>query len=215
GFADLRSFGLEAPFGVSLALPLPREVLRGIEGGPGRDYFEAYHDLNAKLDGLALAGEAFLLKKGHKAFAQTVSRVTESEGYRSEMPHKTVATRAGLGWIGKSALLVTRQFGSALRLSSILTDAPLACGTPMEESLCGSCIACQSACPAGAIQGENWQKGVERGRLVDVFRCREVARALAKERIGEEITLCGRCIAACPYAKAYLAGDEGKRGLSS
>ncbi|MDR2514526.1 MAG: epoxyqueuosine reductase [Christensenellaceae bacterium] len=206
GFADLREFAQSYPFGVALALPLPKGVLRGIEGGPKRDYFEAYHALNAELDGLALAGEAFLREKGNKAFAQTVERVVESEDYRSEMPHKTVATRAGLGWIGKSALLVTREFGPALRLSSILTDAPLDCAKPSDVSLCGECAACQAGCPAGAILGENWQRCLERKGLVDVFRCREYARALAKERLGEAITLCGKCIAACPYARAYLAG---------
>jgi len=40
----------------------------------------------------------------------------------SSMPQKTIATRAGLGWIGKTALLITPQFGSAIRLNSVLTD---------------------------------------------------------------------------------------------
>ena len=44
---------------------------------------------------------------------------------QTALPHKTIATRAGIGWIGKSALLVTAKYGSAIRLSSILTDTPI------------------------------------------------------------------------------------------
>ena len=45
---------------------------------------------------------------------------------------------------------------------------------------------------------------VEREALVDVEACRKAARALALERVGKEITLCGKCIEVCPYTQAWI-----------
>ena len=56
---------------------------------------------------------------------KTVLATKEYGIFRTVMPHKTVAVHAGLGWIGKSALFVTEKYGSAVRLTSVLTDAPL------------------------------------------------------------------------------------------
>ncbi len=81
---------------------------------------------------------------------------------RTELPHKTVATRAGLGWIGKCALLVTRQFGSAVRLTSFLTDAELECAVPVTQSACRGCTLCVDTCPAGAVSGRQWSTEVDR-----------------------------------------------------
>ena len=44
--------------------------------------------------------------------------------------------------------------------------------------------------------------------LVDVEKCRPAARKLAWERLGEEITLCGKCIEVCPYTRRYLEKSE-------
>lgn len=92
------------------------------------------------------------------------------------MPHKTVAVCAGIGWIGKSALLVTPEFGSAVRLTSVLTDAPLTVDKIIEKSPCEKCNVCKEACPAHAIVGNVWRQGVERDYIVNVLKCRETAR---------------------------------------
>ena len=55
----------------------------------------------------------------------------------AELPHKTVATRAGIGWIGKCALLVTEKYGSAIRLTTVLTDMDLETDQPINGSKCG------------------------------------------------------------------------------
>ena len=50
----------------------------------------------------------FLKNKGFDALAKTQSVVkTDETTKRSKLPHKTVATKAGVGWIGKCALLIT------------------------------------------------------------------------------------------------------------
>lgn len=206
GFGDISALGYEGfTHCVSLAVRLPAHVVRGIKEGPTQVYFEQYHALNAKLNALAELAAEFLTARGFRALAQTTTTVVESAGFRTPVPHKTCATRSGLGWIGKSALLVTPDFGPAVRLSSVLTDAPFdQVGSPIDQSRCGNCAACTNACPGQAIHGNLWDVTVPREQLVDVYACRKAARALAMERTGHEITLCGKCIEVCPYTQSYI-----------
>jgi epoxyqueuosine reductase QueG len=205
GFADLHGTTIDEtmPFGISAAVRLAPELIASIHDGPNRYYFEEYHRINKILDALVTYGENYLTEKGYKAFAQTTSAVTETDGYITKLPHKTVATRAGLGWIGKCGLLVTKEYGSAVRISSLITNAKLECGEPFNSSLCGDCMECTNNCPGGAVSGTLWNTGMERKELIDVYKCRKAARALAMKRINEKITLCGKCIEVCPYTKKY------------
>jgi len=199
---------LGMPFGIAVAVKYPQWVIRGIADGPTRDYFDHYHALNRQLDALVTLGAQRLAEMGYHAIPQTLAFVHESEDYRTALPHKTVATRAGLGWIGRCALLVTREFGSAVRISSLLTDAPLVPDAPVDESGCGDCAACVAACPAGAVSGALWTPGLARETLFDACRCRETARALSSQLISEEITLCGKCIEVCPHTRRYTHTEE-------
>ena len=212
GAADLSALPEESrlgmPFGVAVAVKYPPWVIRGIENGPTRDYFDHYHALNRQLDALVTLGAQLLIGAGYHATAQTLSFVRQSEDHRTALPHKTVATRAGLGWIGRCALLVTPEYGSAVRISSLITDAPLAPDAPMDESRCGDCTACVAACPGKAVQGPLWTPGLAREALFDALRCRETARSLSARLLDEEITLCGKCIEVCPHTRRYTRTEE-------
>ena len=205
GFADMAGVeNLGYPRGVSVALPIPRDVLRPLTEGPTRAYYDAYHALNAQLDEIVRAGAEFLLSRGHRALAQTTGAVAVRAGKRSMVPHKTVAVRAGLGWIGKSCLLVTPEYGGAVRISSLLTDAPLPCAEPVTASRCGSCTLCAASCPAGALTGTLWQPGIEREALFSYAPCEKTQHKLMRERTGLDSDLCGRCFAVCPHTRRYL-----------
>ncbi len=210
GFGDISALNHDGFTScAALAVKIPAGVIAGIGSGPTRDYFDQYHALNKKLDSLAELAAGYLTERGCKALAQTTTTVAESPGYSTPVPHKTCATRAGLGWIGRSALLVTKEYGPAVRLSSVLTDAEFdRAAEPVNASLCGGCTACTAACPGGAITGALWDVGTYREELVDVNACRRAARALAAELIGEKITLCGKCIEVCPYTKSYLKKEN-------
>ena len=79
------------------------------------------------------------------------------------LPHKTAATLAGMGWIGKCAMLVTNETGSALRLTVVLTDALFEHGKPVIKSHCSpDCMACVNACPVNAPSGKIWEAGTDR-----------------------------------------------------
>ena len=131
GFADITNFspkeGLNS--GVIFYITYPKEIIRAMENAPTLEYVLELVDLNTRLDALGMLCEEYLIDKGYDAYAQTKKRLgTDFGEFNSfELPHKTIATRAGLGWIGKSALFTTLKYGSALRLSSVLTNAPLDC----------------------------------------------------------------------------------------
>ena len=213
--ADLVSFGdltqlpagirCSLPVGISVAVKYPKEVIKGIADMPSKEYYDQYNILNKKLDMLVTLGAEALQMLGYEAVAQTMDYVKQWETVNeSRLPHKTVATRAGLGWIGKSALLVTEKYGSMVRLSSILTDAPLKTAKPINNSKCGDCLICTDACPAGAVLGKNWSVDIHRDEFFDAPLCRKVARERAMQSFGVEITQCGKCIVVCPYTQKYL-----------
>jgi epoxyqueuosine reductase QueG len=209
GFADLGGISPgDMSSGVSVAVAIPREIVVSIHDGPNMEYYDAYHEINAKLDSIIQRGEELLTSMGYKAHAQTLTRVKEFGNYRTILPHKTVATRAGLGWIGKCALLVTESFGSAVRISSLITNAPLECGEPVTASRCGGCTVCVQACPAKAASGLLWDADLDRDIFFDVAACRSKARELSKTLLDKEITLCGKCIEACPYTQKYLKNAQ-------
>jgi len=213
GFGNITELSAEVreglPVGVSVAVKYPKDIIRGIAELPTADYFAWYKQLNEKLDAIVIEGASFLLEKGYRAVAQARERVGagEKENF-TLLPHKTIATRAGLGWIGKSALFVTKEYGSMIRLSSILTDAPLETAAPMNKSKCGYCQRCVKVCPAKAISGKLWNVGVSRDELLDADKCRAKARERSMQGFGGNATICGKCIEICPYTQRYLNKKE-------
>ena len=197
--------------GISVAIPEPRHIIRQLQTAPTREYLEEYRLLDQRLDEIVLCGEQFLREQGFQAVANTMARMTKDEEWRTVLPHKTVATRAGLGWIGKSCLLVTETFGSAVRISSLLTDAHLPADMPVTESKCKDCTICVERCPAGVLTGALWEPSVSREELFDRFSCRETQICLMEEATGIATDLCGICFAFCPYTLRYLNGENGER----
>lgn len=106
----------------------------------------------------AKAVERFLEGQGHFAVAVPaflpVDMAAPKFGLRGEICWRRAAVRAGLGSYGLNGLLVTRGFGSAVRLGGLLTSARLEPDAPLAESLCDQCGACLAACPAQALKGE-------------------------------------------------------------
>ncbi|MBI4777283.1 MAG: epoxyqueuosine reductase [Deltaproteobacteria bacterium] len=76
------------------------------------------------------------------------------KGMRGDICWRRTAVRAGLGSYGENGLLVTREYGAAVRLSGVVTAAELEPGTPLEKDVCDHCMRCVEACPAGALSGE-------------------------------------------------------------
>lgn len=208
GFGDISDItpkkGLNV--GVVFFITYPKDVIESIKDAPTDDYLNYYNILNQKLDNLGLLCEDYLKGKGYNAYAQTTSRLGWDFGENNsfELPHKTIATRSGLGWIGKSALFTTNRYGSALRLSSVLTDAPLDYGKPIEKSYCGNCMVCRDICPSDAISGIEWTVDLKRNDFYDDKKCENYAREISFKQFGENKLICGKCIYECPFTQNWL-----------
>jgi epoxyqueuosine reductase QueG/predicted GNAT family acetyltransferase len=212
GFADVSCLPAEVTGGltraVSIALALDPAVIRAIQDGPTVAYFAEYERANLRLAQLSEEAARALIAAGHRALAfpptaEQIDRATLS----ARLQHRTVAMRAGLGWIGKSGLLVTKEYGSAVRLASVLTDAELETARPVDVSNCGDCRQCVDHCPAQAITGVNWKAGAAREHIYDPAACFKTARTLSGAK-GIKGTICGVCINVCPWTQRYLARER-------
>ena len=216
GFADLVEVPAEVRdsmrFAVSMAVALDAAAISTIRDGPTDPYYVEYRKANALLTGLGKAASILIADHGYKAVPKKPTHAgIDPKTQSTILPHKTVATRAGLGWIGKCALLVTEEYGSAIRISTVLTDAPLEACVPVNDSLCGDCTLCVESCPGKAPSGKNWEVGLHRDSFFDVFACERASRERAVAKLNFDDTFCGICISICPWTKKYLEREAGVR----
>ncbi len=147
------------------------------------------------------------LRRGLDAIAATLGEA----GHRTEvvidddrLVDRAAAVRAGIGWWGKSTMVLTPGVGPWFVIGAVVTDAGLEPGTPMVRT-CGSCVACLPACPTGAL--------IEPG-VLDARRC---LAALAqrsgviprqwRQAMGDRLYGCDDCLDACPPGMKAAAGD--------
>lgn len=189
-------------YAVTIVFRLSDQIINDIREGPTYTYFHHYRHVNYLLDQMALKVSNQLQKWGYLAMAVPASQTVNSAEYKGLFPHKTAATMAGLGWIGKNGLFISQVHGPRVRLATVLTEMPLPVVAPVEQSRCGSCDLCVSACPALALRGENWFPGIQGERLVDVRACSTHMKN-AYKHIGRGV-VCGICISVCPWGKKGL-----------
>ncbi len=155
---------------------------------------DEFHNTELKTDGLADYVCGFLMSKGYAAYSQSERNLLATGHYDTTsqttlLPHKTIALMAGMGWIGKHDLLVTPEYGSAISMCTVLTNAPLpAVLHPVAPSRCGDCTICEDECAVNAIKGTEWKLQVARDELVDVNAC----------------NTCLRCMVLCPWTMQYV-----------
>lgn len=196
---------LLAPFtrAVSMAIQLPFSVFETIDDRPTPIYGSIYQTANRLLDNLAFNTAKKFQSDGYLSLPIPASQVLDRENWEAAISHKAVARVAGLGWQGKNLLLITPEYGSRIRLVTVLTDAPLKSDQPVENR-CGNCTLCRDACPVGAIKGATTK---------DHYKTRE--EALYFNRCVEKLTgefaqipnigapICGICIKACPFSRKF------------
>jgi epoxyqueuosine reductase len=105
------------------------------------------------------------------------------------------AIASGLGELGKHGSLISRHFGSGVRLAGVTTDMPLVATAPDRfggDEFCKTCQICTRECPPAAIAPEKQMvRGVERW-YVDFDKCIPYFT---------EAAACGICIAVCPWTR--------------
>jgi epoxyqueuosine reductase QueG len=209
GAADLRDFntpkdssGRNFPGALSFAIPMTPAIMAGIQNGPNRAYADEYTRVNDLINKNAERLAAEIRRKGFQARALAASERSDPVNIKGDFPQKTAATRAGLGWIGRHCQLITRKFGSWVRLGTVFTDMAIAYATPVDRSYCGTCTRCVEACPAGALHGSAWEAGTPRDEILDPAVCdRWKKENYYQYHKGHN---CGICSAVCPYSLKIL-----------
>jgi epoxyqueuosine reductase len=122
------------------------------------------------------------------------------------------AQRAGVGFVGKNAMLIVPGLGSHVMLATVVTAAELPADAPMEER-CGACTRCLEACPTEAFVGE---------RALDARRCISyltiehegpIERAL-RASMGRWFLGCDACQDVCPFNRTRGHGGALARELA-
>jgi len=147
---------------------LPEARSAVVVAAPHSRFAIASRDLQvAQYDTIHAYGEAaraahaivrWLEQRGFRAIAVPgfipIDMTPPKHGMVGAVDWREAGVRAGLGGYGESGLLVTREFGPAIRLGGLLTDAEIAPGEALPETPCTRCSRCLEACPAGALTGE-------------------------------------------------------------
>ncbi|NLV54845.1 MAG: tRNA epoxyqueuosine(34) reductase QueG [Acidimicrobiales bacterium] len=187
-------------------LPSARALVAGALGYGGPAPERPPHGVHGRVARYARGDHYERLGEALEAVAGSL----RSDGWRAvvvadqnHLVDRAVAHRAGLGFYGKSSLLLLPGAGSWFVLGAVLTDAPLAptAAEPVPDG-CGPCRRCLAACPTGAI--------VEPG-VVDARRCLawlvqapgEVPRE-HRVALGDRIYGCDECQDACPPSRVTL-----------
>ncbi len=189
------------PRAVSIAVRLSDSIMDSIDNQPTPLYSSHYSRVNALLDDLAIRTTNLLQATGARAVPIPASLILNSEKWTSFISHKAVAIAAGIGWQGKSLLVVSPEFGPRIRLVTILTDAELEPDAPLKNR-CGKCNQCKDHCPAEAILGVNTDSHyATRSEAIDLNRCVHQVRDVFGTLPNIVPLICGVCIAVCPWGR--------------
>ncbi len=180
-------------------------IMLGMSYAPGRDPLALANVADRARISVYAQGKDYhdVVKKGLKALARWL--VEQQAGAlkvfvdTAPVMEKPLAAAAGLGWQGKHSNLVSRVHGSWLFLGAIYTEIALV-PDAAEIDHCGSCTACQTACPTDAFPAPY---------VVDARRCISYLTIEHKgpipeefrEGLGNRIYGCDDCLAVCPWNK--------------
>jgi epoxyqueuosine reductase QueG len=193
----------EYPRAVVMGIRLLDELVdllpeRGDPAVAGLYRHHTYDVANQTLDQIALRVANTIQKAGYRAFPVPASKRASDEKIAGIFSQKLAAHMAGLGWIGKSCLLITPENGPRVRWISVLTDAPFTpTGTPMEPR-CGKCTACVDICPVHAFTGRPFIPEEPREARFNAAACDRYFKEM--EKAGHP-AVCGMCLYICPHGR--------------
>ena len=159
--------------------------------------YHTHQAINPRIDSISLMLAQSLDKAGFQAFIIPSSQRVGKAELAGVFSHKLAAHLAGLGWIGKSALLITPKHGPRVRWGTVLTDAPLEAGMPMDE-MCKDCPVCMEACPVHAFTGQAFDRPRPRSEIFAAEAC-DRYQSEREQTLG--VRACGICVYICPFGR--------------
>jgi epoxyqueuosine reductase len=209
GWMEERAHHRRAP--QSLWPEAERVIALGMSYAPAADPLAlAAYPERARISAYAQGADYHdVVKKALKALARWLVDAARKRGLgdigvkvfvdTAPVMEKPLGEAAGLGWQGKHTNVVSREHGSWLFLGAIYTTLPLPLDAPGEDR-CGSCQACQNACPTQAFPAPY---------RLDARRCISYLTIEHKGPIphefraamGNRIYGCDDCLAVCPWNK--------------
>lgn len=195
--------------GISIGKRLDDRIVNTVAQGPNVDYYNHYKQVNSELETISNEIVNDLSKHGVKSIAIVPTLILSSDEFKPyfkelkyKISHKMVATRAGLGWIGKTDLFVSKKFGARLRLVSILVESSLKSDVqPIDESQCGKCNICVKMCPAQAANGISWNVNTYRDEFFNAHKCWAKCHEFGMQIFKRDVGICGICVALCPIGQ--------------
>ncbi len=163
-------------------------------------YSHQSSDIEAKLENIQRKTTRILRQTGWRFFPIPPNSHKPNQRFAARLyplfPHKTAATCSGLGWVGKSGLLINKEYGPHLIWATILTNAPLLPDKPALKSACKTCKRCVDYCPPKAIYGIQWQRDQGNIPFINLNTCSE---QLQKNKQVLDQAVCGLCVLVCPF----------------
>jgi epoxyqueuosine reductase len=158
-----------------------------------------------------------VMRKRLQALADKIQNQVGPFGYRAFVDsapvlEKALASKAGLGWIGKHTNLLSEQAGSWFFIGELFTDLPL----PVDDQStnhCGSCQACIDICPTRAITAP-YQLDARKCISYLTIEHKSVIPVEYRKAMGNRIYGCDDCQLVCPwnkYSKTSALPDFAKR----
>lgn len=121
---------------------------------------------------------------------------------------KPIAAAAGLGWQGKSTILIEPKRGTWSFLANIVTTLDLPCDAPVKDR-CGSCTRCIDVCPTGAITAPYQLDATKCISYLTIEHDGPIPLEY-REAIGDRLYGCDECLDVCPWNKWATPTEEAK-----
>ena len=202
----------------------PRVVLPGARSVivAGLNYWQPQPKGRGRIARYALGEDyhAILLEKLAAFAADLEESGAQARVYTDTGPvlEKPLAERAGIGWQGKSTMLIHPKLGPWLFLGEIITTLELEPDAPQRDH-CGSCSRCITACPTGAITAP-YQLDARRCIAYLTIELKGSIPVELRPLIGDRIYGCDECLEVCPWNRfaqrtretRFLVGPDGDSG---
>ena len=169
------------PNAIVILMPMDSEEMAFVTSDrAGAETMRAYMEITRTV--IELAGHIRAMGWRARAYAEA-----------ADILHIPLAIDAGLGQLGKHGSLICKEFGSSMRIATVLTDLPLAHDRPVDiavDDLCMGCRRCTLDCPVDAIADSKQMVRGENKWYVDFDKC----APYFTHTVG-----CGICIEVCPW----------------